>query len=777
MADSNTHYRTCNLCEAMCGLEIQHDKGKVISIKGDKKDPLSKGFICPKATALQDIHDDPDRLRYPLLKTPNGWERISWENAFNETAARLRNIQAKYGKNAVAVYLGNPNVHNHGSLLTLFPFLSALKTESRYSATSVDQLAPMLAGLKMFGNQLMLPVPDIDRTDYFICIGANPMASNGGLMTAPGFRQRIKDLKKRGGKLITIDPRETETAEIADEHLFIRPDSDALFMMAIIHTLFRQDLVDLGKARNYTQGINILRNMVMGFSPEKVEPHTGIPAKTIRRLAKEYAGAERACFYGRMGTSTQSFGGLSSWLIYVINLITGNLDRKGGMMFTQPAVDLAGLGQLAGETGTFNTRTSRVRGLPEFGGEFPAVTMADEMLTPGDGQVRALVLAAGNPVISVPNGKKLDQAMEQLDFVVAVDFYLNESTRHADIILPPTGPLEHSHYDLIFNGLAVRNTVKYSPPLFGPAPDTRHDWEIYLELTRRLESRSPVSWARAEAKYQIMKNLGADGVLDLMLRTGPYGSQIPQFADLQERLVNLLYDRLSPRSAARLALDLSPYSYRTKDRHQFLSVKELEKHPHGMDIGPLNRVFPERLATRNKQINLVPKIYLKDVSRLQQRLERKQPASSETFYLIGRRHIRSNNSWLHNSKRLVKGKNRCTAMINTKDAARLGIADGDLITVSSRVGEIEIPAEISDKIMPSVISIPHGWGHGRSGTQLAVANAHAGVSLNDVTDERAIDELTGVAALSGQAVTVSKIKQQENIYRLNDKRIESGANA
>ena len=777
MADPNIHHRTCSLCEAMCGLEIQHDKGKVISIKGDKKDPLSKGYICPKATALQDIHDDPDRLRYPMLKTPDGWERISWENAFNETAARLRNIQAKHGKNAVAVYLGNPNVHNHGSMLTLFPFLSALKTENRYSATSVDQLAPMLASLKMFGNQAMLPVPDIDHTDYFVCIGANPMASNGSLMTAPGFRHRIKALKKRGGKLVTIDPRETETAEIADEHIFIRPDSDALFFMAIVHTLFREDLVNLGKAQNYTQGINILRNMVMGFSPEKVEPHVGIKADTIRRITREFAAAKRACFYGRLGTSTQTFGGLSSWLIYVINTITGNLDRKGGMMFTQPAVDLAGLGQLTGETGTFNTRTSRVRNLPEFNGEFPAVTLADEILTPGEGQVKALVLAAGNPVLSVPNGKKLDKAMGQLDFVVAVDFYLNESTRHADIILPPTGPLEHSHYDLIFHGLAVRNTVKYSQPLFAPAPDTRHDWEIYVELTRRLESRSPVSWAKSEIKYQIMKNLGADGMLDLLLRTGPYGNQVPQFSELQERLVHLLYDRLSPRSAARLALDLSPYSYRTKDRSQFLSIRELEKHPHGMDIGPLNRCLPERLATGNKQVNLVPKIYLKDVSRLQRRLEKGRPGSSETFYLIGRRHVRSNNSWLHNSQRLVKGKKRCTAQIHSTDAKRLGIADGDLITISSRVGEVEIPAEVTDKIMPSVISIPHGWGHGKEGTRLEIANANPGTSINDVTDERAIDELTGVAALSGQAVTVSKIKAEENIYRLNDRRIESTADA
>ncbi|MCG8314272.1 MAG: molybdopterin oxidoreductase family protein [Pseudomonadales bacterium] len=777
MADSHVHHRTCSLCEAMCGIEITHDKGKVLSIKGDSKDPLSKGFICPKAVALQDIHDDPDRLRYPMLKTPQGWERISWENAFNETAARLRSIQAKYGKNSVGVYLGNPTVHNHGSLLTIFPFLNALDTENRFSATSVDQLAPMLASLKMFGNQTMLPIPDIDRCEHFVCIGANPMASNGGLMSAPGFKKRIQKLQARGGKLITIDPRKTETAAIADEHFFVKPGSDALLLMAIVHTLFRLDLVNLGKAQNYTQGINILRNMILGFSPEKVAPLVGIEAEEIRRIACEFANAEHACFYGRMGTSTQSFGGISSWLIYVINIITGNMDSKGGMMFTHPAIDLTGLGQLFGENGTFNTRSSRVRRLPEFNGEFPAVTMADEMLTPGNGQIKAMVLAAGNPVLSVPNGNKVDQGLAQMEFVVAIDFYMNESTQHADIILPPTGPLEHGHYDLIFNGLAVRNVTKYAPPLFSAAPDTRHDWQIFLELTRRLESRSPISWAKSEVKYQILKNLGDEGLLDLLLRTGPYGSQVPKFQDWQERLVDLLYDRLSPRSAARLALDLSPYSYRTKDRSHHLSLKKLLKSPHGIDIGALNSCLPERLATKNKQINLVPKIYLKDVSRLQRQLDNNLRRSSETFYLIGRRHIRSNNSWLHNSERLVKGKNRCTALIHPEDAARLSIEEGDVITVSSRSGEIEISAEITANIMPSVISIPHGWGHHRAGAMLSVASQHAGVSINDVTDERLVDELTGVAALSGQPVTVSKIKKQENIVRLNDKRIESDANA
>lgn len=771
MPGPDRHFRTCNLCEAMCGIEIQVERGKITAIKGDPQDPLSRGHICPKAVALQDLHDDPDRLRYPMLRTPQGWERISWDNAFNETAARLRNIQAKHGKNAVGMYVGNPSVHNHGTLLTLLPLLQALNTENRYSATSVDQLAPMLASLKMFGNQLLFPIPDIDNTHYFLCLGANPMASNGSLMTAPGFKTRIKALQARGGRFIVVDPRRTESADLADQHHFIRPGTDALFLMALIHSLFHQDLVNLGNCQPYTQGLNILRNLVTGFTPDKVARKTGISAATIKRIARDFATSPSAVVYGRMGISTQAFGGATNWLINVLNIITGRLDQPGGAMFTDPAIDLAGLAQLFGQTGTFNTRKSRVRGLPEFGGEFPAATLADEILTPGDGQIKALVTCAGNPVLSTPNGRKLDEALGSLDFMVSVDFYLNETTRHADIILPPTGPLEHGHYDLIFNTVSVRNTVKYSPPVFNPAPDTRHDWEIFLELARRFKTRSPLSWLSAETQFHLLNRLGADGLLDLLLRSGPYGNKLDRFSEAQERAVKLLYDRLPTRGAARLALDLSPYNQRHQNRPQALSLKLLEQHPHGIDLGPLQPGLPHKLATRNRQINLAPKVFLKDISRLQAELDKPARKSPETFLVIGRRQVRSNNSWMHNSYRLVKGKVRCTAEIHPEDAARLQIADGELITVSSRVGEIRLPASITDRLMPGVISIPHGWGHDRPGIQLHVAASSPGVSLNDITDERLVDQLTGVAAFSGQPVTVSKVTAASKVKRLNDARL------
>ncbi|RLT94405.1 molybdopterin-dependent oxidoreductase [Ketobacter sp.] len=770
MPHPQKHLRTCNLCEAMCGIEITHDQGHILAIKGDPKDPLSKGHICPKAVALQDLHEDPDRLRYPMLKTPDGWEQISWENAFNEVASRLRNVQAKYGQNAVGIYLGNPTIHNMGSMLTLMPFLSALGTANRFSATSVDQLAPMLVAMKMFGNQLLLPVPDIDRTDLMICLGANPMASNGSLMTAPGFKDRIKALQARGGRFIVIDPRRTESAELADEHHFIRPGTDALLLMAMLHTLFRQDLIDTGRLTNHLQGLNIVKNMVVGFTPQKVARVTGLKARDIRQLAVAFASAPGACFYGRMGASTQEFGTLTNWLITLLNTLTGNLDEPGGVMFTRPAVDLPGLAEVAGQTGSFNSRKSRVRKYPEFGGEFPASTLADEILTNGKGQIKALVTSAGNPVLSLPNGRKVDKALQQLDFMVAIDFYLNETTRHAHIILPPTGPLEHGHYDLVLNMVTVRNTAKYSPPLYKPMPDTRHDWQIFNELTRRLQSHSPLKWAASEAQYLAIKQLGDEGLLNLALKAGPYGQQPETMGYLKSRMTRFVYRRFPGSRASRL-LDVSPYSRHTRHNTSGLSLKKLKQYPHGIDLGPLEPCFPERLATQGKTINLVPKLFMKDIVRLQQRLDKKTKQAPDSFALIGRRDVRSNNSWMHNSQRLVKGKNRCNALIHHDDAKRLGVQDGDVIIVSSRVGEIEIPAQLTDAIMPGVLCIPHGWGHNRPGSQLSVAGRNAGVSVNDITDDYSIDAVTGVAAFSGQQVTVSTIKVEKNVVRMNDKRL------
>ncbi len=751
--ENGTHYRTCHLCEAMCGVAIEVKQGHIESIKGDPDDPLSQGHICPKAVALQDLHEDPDRLRKPVRRTADGWQEMEWDEAFDLVADRLHRVKKEHGRNSIGAYLGNPNVHNHGAMVATLPFLRALGTQNRFSATSNDQLPHMLASLEMFGHQLMFPIPDIDRTDLFICIGGNPMASNGSLMTVPDFRGRIKSLKARGGKMVVIDPRRTETAKLADEFHFIRPGSDALLLMAMAHTLFEEDLVNLGHAQQWTKDVDLIRLASLPFNPETVSLQTGLEAEDIRQLARQLATTQKAALYTRMGTSTQKFGGLATWLAYVLNILTGKLDSTGGVMFTQPAIDMIALGAMTGQRGHFGRRHSRVKKLPEFGGEFPSSTMADEILTPGDGQIRAFVTVAGNPVLSSPNGSRLDEAFSDLDFMVSVDYFLNETTRHADVILPPTAGLERSHYDLIFSMFAVRNTAKYSPALFEPGEDAKHDWQILLELAHRLEKlksggRLPL---RADAGWRAFKQIGPDPILDLMLRSGPYGTDIGPARGLVQPAIDLVIDILPEQHPLRGLAKLSPLNRHWQDLPKGLSIKSLKSLPNGVDLGPLRPCLPERLFTRDRKVNLAPRRYLADLDRLHEALA--SPQSSDLL-LIGRRHVRSNNSWMHNSQRLVKGKDRCTVMISPKDAARCGLQAGDSAEVSTPTGQIVLPVEITDDIMPGVVSVPHGWGHDREGIGQAVAASHAGASINDVISDEEIDPLVGTSVLNGQSVQV-----------------------
>jgi len=752
--ENGVHYRTCHLCEAMCGVAIEVNNGKITSIKGDDQDPLSQGHICPKAVALQDLHEDRERLKRPIRKTAQGWEELSWEDAFDLVAEKLHGIRKTYGRNSIGVYLGNPNVHNHGALMTTMPFLRAIGTQNRFSATSNDQLPHMLASLEMFGHQILFPIPDIDHTDLFICIGGNPMASNGSLMTVPDIRGRLKALRQRGGKLVVIDPRRTETARLADDFHFIRPGTDAFLLMAMVHTLFEENLVDPGAAERLVKDVDLLRLAALSFSPEAVTKHTGIEAEAVRQLARQLAKTPRAALYTRMGTSTQAFGGTTTWLAYCLNILTGKLDVPGGVLFTQPAVDLVALGAMSGQRGHFGKRHSRVRGLPEFAGEYPASTMADEMLTPGEGQVRAFVTVAGNPVLSSPNGQRLESALEGLDFMVSVDYYLNETTRHADVILPPTAALERSHYDLIFSMMAVRNQAKYSEALFEPAPDSRHDWQINLELAHRLErqrkgGKLPL---QAELGWQAFKKLGPDPILDVLLRTGPYGANPGRVGGVIKPVLDKVLGILPERHPLKGLARLSPLNPQWQHMPKGLSLSALKKSPSGVDLGPLQPTLPQRLFTRDGKINLAPRRYLADVERLQALLDR--PEASASLQLIGRRHVRSNNSWMHNSQRLVKGKSRCTVIMHPEDAQNRKLEDGAQVQVQKDGRAVVLPLEVSEDIMPGVVSIPHGWGHSRPGTGQSVASAHAGASINDILDDTETDPVSGTSVLNGQAVEV-----------------------
>lgn len=700
-----THYRACNLCEAMCGLRIETDGARVTSIRGDEDDPFSKGYLCPKATALKDLHEDPDRLKQPMRREGTQWKPIGWDEALDETATRLHDVQKRHGRNAVATYLGNPTTHNTGALLFGPSFLRALGTRSRFSATSVDQLPHMLAAHWMFGHQLLLPVPDVDRTDFFLVLGANPLASNGSLMTAPGMRHRLDALKQRGGTLVVVDPRRSETAARADQHHFIRPGTDALLVLALIHEVLASPLKPHVKV-DQLHGLDEVRALVKRFTPESVSGATGLTAETIRTLAQRFASAPSAVCYGRIGTSVQPFGTLCAWLITVLNVVTGNLDRPGGAMFPMPPFDPRWLPRpMSVGPGSHGRWRSRVRGLPEVGGELPVSVLAEEVLTPGEGQLRALVTFAGNPVLSTPNGAQLDRALAALDFMVSIDPYLNETTRHAHLILPPPSPLERVHFDVVFPMLAVRTVARHAEALFDPGPTARHDWQILIGLGKRLDALRGAG-VRASLTWSVMERLGPKRLLDLGLRLGARGGR------------------------------------------GGLSLKKVAAHEHGLDLGALEPALHLRLKTKSGRIELYPPLLAEDVARL----EAARP--SEGLVLINRRHTRDCNSWLHNVPRLVSGADRCTLLMNPADASARNLVDGAPVTVRSRVGEVTVPLQLSDEVMAGVVSLPHGYGHARDGIRLQVAADHAGASVNDLSDDQRVDAVSGNAALSGVPVQV-----------------------
>jgi anaerobic selenocysteine-containing dehydrogenase len=710
---------TCMLCEAVCGLTVETEGNRVTSIRGDEHDPFSRGHLCPKAVALRDLHDDPDRVREPLRRVPgtDRFEPVSWEVALDEAGARLAAIQRQHGRHALALYLGNPTVHSYSALLAAPLVGKAFGTHARFSATSVDQLPHMLAALQMFGHQLLLPIPDVDRTAFLLMLGANPLVSNGSLMTAPGIAKRLEALRARGGKLVVVDPRRSETAAIADEHLFIRPGGDAYLLLGMLHTLFADGRVTLGRLDGRVDGVDEVRRLAERFPPERVAARTGIDAERIRGLARAFAAAPSAVAYGRVGVCTQEFGGLAAWLVTVLNVVTGNLDRAGGAMFTTPAADLVGLASRLGERGHFGVWKSRVRGLPEFGGELPVATLAEEIETPGEGQIRALVTHAGNPVLSTPNGARLDKALAKLDFMVSIDLYRNETTRHAHLILPTSFGLERDHYDLAFYALAVRNAARYVRPVVEPPPGVRPDWQVLLDLTLKLQAHGGGRRDRVlNATMRAIRFFGPRRTLDLLLRFGPHR----------------------------------------------LSLKRLEREPHGVDLGPLESRFPSLLQTPGKRIALAPAPFVADVARLETELAATTAQAGDgngdgdgALLLIGRRQLRSNNSWMHNSQRLVKGPEACTLLMHPDDARRRGLSDGDRVRVRSRVVEIAVPLTVSPDIAAGVVSLPHGWGHGRAGVTLSVASARAGASINDLTDEGRLDALSGTAGFSGVPVTVA----------------------
>lgn len=806
---SRTLPRTCPLCEAVCGLEITLDADNHISaVRGDPADPFSRGFICPKGATLGHLDQDPDQLTTPMVRdrATDTWRAVSWDEAYGIIRERLPQITAAHGNQAVGLYLGNPNAHTVAGALYAPLLIRALATRNLFSASTADQMPKQVSSGLMFGDPLTVAVPDLDRTDYLLMLGANPLESNGSLCTAPDFPGRLKALQKRGGRFVVVDPRRTRTAKLADEHVFVRPGSDAYLLFGIVHTLFAEELTAV---RIGVRGLEEVRAAAAPFTPEVVAERTGVPAETIVRLAREVAAAPTAAVYARIGTCTAEFGTLTQWLVDVVNVLTGNLDSPGGAMFANAAA----LGIVRTRPFRLGRWTSRVRALPEAMGELPVATLADEILTPGAGQIRAMVTMAGNPVLSAPSGPRLDAAFAGLEFMVSVDRYLNETTRHADVILPPPRIVQSPHYDFALLNFAVRNYARYSRPLV-PLGDRLSEAEVVARLALAVsgqelqEGLDPLTVVdeiviagtlhkagMADRRAELLGENTTEQRLDLMLKLGPYGewthraSEAPgtpagslttqaELFDSQERSsANPAGSSAEPAGAPTYpagssadagdslatgaesqpgsAVDVGgkvrasagePEQADSRLRRG-MNLQVLLDNPHGVDFGPLEPRLPGLLLTTTRQVDLAPEPLLADVARLHDRLREAAPA----MVLVGRRQLRSNNSWLHNVAPLVSGSNRCTLHIHPEDVARLGLDEHAV--VKSAAGTVTVDLEPTLDIMPGVVSLPHGWGHAES-TQ-TVARVHAGVNANVLTDDSLVDAPSGNAVFNGVPVTLT----------------------
>ncbi|MGA1142852.1 MAG: molybdopterin oxidoreductase family protein [Ilumatobacteraceae bacterium] len=753
--------RTCPLCEAGCGLEITvresaREAGTrdsvehtVVRIRGDMNDVFSKGYLCPKGSTLKQLHEDPDRLRQPMVKRNGTHVAVTWDEAWAEVDRGLGAVIATHGRESIGTYLGNPGAHNLSAMTFNRVLLTAIGSRQRFSASSVDQVPKQVSAGFMFGTAVSVPVPDLDRTDLLLMLGANPYASNGSLATAPDWPGRLEAIRERGGRIIVVDPRRSRTAESADEWLAIRPGTDALLLAAMVNAVFAAGRASVGDHLvEHVNGLREVEGALGAFTPEAVEAAVGIDAATIRRIALELCDANRAAVYGRIGTCTVSFGTTASWLVDVLNTVTGNLDVGGGAMFPLPVAaspttrGKPGIGK-GFKTGRGKTR---VRGFPEALGEYPAALMAEEITTPGTGQIRAMVVVGGNPVLSTPNSGQLDDALASLDFMVSVDIYLNETSRHAHVILPAPSHLYRSHYDLALLNFGLRSVANYSAPVFELPPGVPDEWEILAKLAA------------------IAQGLGADAdpatVDEVTIRSLIESTVRDESCVIAGRNPDDIYESLSgpangslrgPDRILDLFLRIGPFGDGFGTTPGGVTLAELKRHPHGMDFGALIPRVPEVLRTPSGKIELAPPVLLADLPRLEASLN----DDPNAVLLVGRRHLRSNNSWMHNIRVLVKGKARCTLQIHPDDAARLGVKDGSPVRITSRVGMVVAPAEITEGIRPRVVSLPHGWGHDVPGTRQGIAHEFAGVNSNVLTDHEAIDPLSGNAVLNGIPVTLA----------------------
>lgn len=742
LSSSRTALRICPLCEATCGLTLTIEGTRVTAARGDRDDVLSRGFICPKGASIGGLDADPDRLRVPLVRKNGRLTEASWSEAFDVIADTLPALAQKHGQQAVGVVLGNPNVHTMAGALYPSALLSALRTRSLFTASTLDQMPKHVSSGLLFGDPNAIAVPDLDRTDHLLLLGANPLESNGSLCTAPDFPGRLRALRRRGGTLTVVDPRRTRTARLADRHIAIRPGSDALLLAALTHVLFEEKLTATGALAGHVEGIDETADAVREFTPEAVAGACDIEAATIRTIARELAAARTAAVYGRIGSCTVEHGTLACWLVDVLNILTGNLDRPGGALFPLSATARTPRPAAPGKGFALGRWTSRVSGHPEVKGELPISALAEEIETPGEGRIRALIVLAANPVLSAPDGDRLDRALAGLDFMVGVDPYLGETSRHADVVLPPPPPSQSAHFDFAFNAFAVRNQVRYTRPAVPLGAGLLDESEILARLVLAVCGMHGADPSTVDT-----------AAIDQMLTRAVADPHSPVHGRTPAELAAALTGRTGPERRLDLMLRLGPYGEGFGADPQGLTLERLLAHPHGIDLGPLRPRIPEVLATRSGRVELLPAPIAADLPRLRRALgDRHGP---NALLLVGRRHLRSNNSWMHNIAELSGGSNVCTLQMHSADAARLGLADGAPATVASDGGAVTVSVEVNDDVRTGVVSLPHGWGHDRPGTRLSLAAAHPGVNVNQLLDGSRLDPLSGTAVLNGIPVSVT----------------------
>ena len=741
---TRTVARQCQLCEAHCGVLVHTDGPRVTGIEGDPEDVMSRGYICPKGTALKDLHHDPDRLRRPLKRVGDGFEECSWDEAFGIVGEALRRIRRDHGRDAVGMYIGNPTAHSP-SAMYVEVLRKVLRTRNVYSASSVDQFPQYIAYQAMYGDHVVFPIADVDRTDHLLIIGANPAVSNGSITTMPDARGRIRDIRRRGGTVVVVDPRRTETARIADNHVAVRPGGDPYLLAGMLHVLFDDGLQPPPHLGGRLRGWDALRDLVAPWTPERASGPSGVAADTIRAQARAFVEADTAVAYARIGVCHHTTGSVTHWLVNALNAVTGNLDRAGGAMFSTPPVDVPWLLRtVTGPSGRDRYR-SRVRDLPELGGELPVAGLADEILTPGDGQVRAMIVHAGNPCLSTPDAGRLDHAFQQLDFQVSIDLYVTETSRHADVILPPTSHLERGEFDVVFPYLGVRNNARYSPAVFDPPPDSRADWQILLGVATELLPRPRASRLPGLRHLPVVPS-----VLEAVEERAPW-------------LVRLLASGASPDVVTAALIAAGPQGVLRRGPGG-LTLGKVKRARGGIDLGPLEEHRLSTLVrTEDGRVDLAPQLLLDEADGVLGRspdddgaeISAGRPDDEFDLQLIGRRHLRSNNSWMHNVPTMVKGRDRCTALMHPEDAAARDVQDGQVVRVVSPIGAIEVPLEVSDEIRRGVVAIPHGWGHDVKGVGWSTAAAHPGANVNLLTDATLLDRLSGNGALNATWVRVS----------------------